>query len=92
MSFCSIVNILIDLTAIAGEVSLAPQENMQKAWQKVYPLSHSAVVPSIQDAIEEMEKRGSSHILICGSLHLVGGVMSHLKDAHLLDDNLNAIY
>lgn len=83
---------MTDLTAVAGEVSLAPQENMQKAWQRVYPSSHSIVVSSIQDAIEELEKRQSNHILVCGSLHLVGGLMSHLKDAHLLDDSLNAIY
>lgn len=81
-----------DLTAVAGEVSLEPQENMQRAWQKVYPESSSKVVPSIQDAVEEVKQRQAHHILVCGSLHLVGGVMSHLKDAKLLDDSLNAVY
>jgi len=65
---------------------------MQRAWQKVYPESQSKVVPSIQDAVEEVKQRQAHHVLVCGSLHLVGGIMSHLKDAHLLDDGLNALY
>lgn len=82
----------VDLTAVAGEVSLEPQENMQRAWQKVYSESQSKVVASIQDAVEEVKQRQANHVLVCGSLHLVGGVMSHLKDIHLLDDSLNAVY
>jgi folylpolyglutamate synthase len=83
---------ILDLTAVAGEVSLEPQENMQRAWQKVYPESQSNVVASIQDAVEEAKQQKAHHVLVCGSLHLVGGVMSHLKDANLLDDSLNAVY
>ena len=65
---------------------------MQRAWQKVYPESQSKVVASIQDAVEEVRQQQTHHVLVCGSLHLVGGVMSHLKDAQLLNDSLNAVY
>ena len=78
-----------DLTAVAGEVSLEPQRNMQQAWAKVYPSSSSTVLSSIQEAVEAMDGEQAQHVLVCGSLHLVGGVMSHLKDAGLLDEALN---
>ncbi|UZJ53285.1 hypothetical protein CBS101457_002605 [Exobasidium rhododendri] len=80
-----------DLTAVAGEISLDPQKNMQAAWKKVYPSSTSTVLPSIQDAIEEIQGSDIEHVLVCGSLHLIGGVMSHLKEANLLDESLNGV-
>lgn len=83
---------MADLTAVVGEVSLEPQKRMQEAWKKLHPESKTSIVSSIEEAIEEAERQGSSQILVCGSLHLVGGVMSHLKEAGLLDESLNALY
>jgi folylpolyglutamate synthase/dihydropteroate synthase len=65
---------------------------MQQAWEKVYSSATSSVLPSIQDAVEEVQKNGIEHVLVCGSLHLIGGVMSHLKEAELLDESLNGVY
>ncbi len=51
------------------------------------------ILPSIQHAIQAVETAAQqvgreAHVLVTGSLHLVGGVMAHLKDRDLLDEAL----
>jgi folylpolyglutamate synthase len=80
--------------------ALTVQRELQQAWNGlVGDESHGQVqiLPSIQHAIEIVEsqdkKEGAdSHVLVTGSLHLVGGVMSHLKDRGLLDEALVSIH
>lgn len=53
--------------------------------------------PTIEDAIKavaafQARERTHAHVLVAGSLHLVGGVMSHLKDAGALDEKLEAVW
>lgn len=93
-----------DLTAVAGPVSLEPQQAMQRAWQAVDAEGKTTtrVLASIEEAVEAARSTSPStgarhnsaphHVLVCGSLHLVGGVMNHLKDAGLLDEALHGRY
>lgn len=57
--------------------------------------------PTIEDAIKavaasqsqaQAQTQPQAHVLVAGSLHLVGGVMSHLKDAGSLDEKLEAVW
>ena len=85
-----------DLTAIAGPVSLEAQENMQRSWQLLdtQASTETQVLASIEEAVDEINRdtHDEHHVLVCGSLHLVGGVMSHLKDEHLLDEALHGLF
>lgn len=84
-----------DLTSVAGPVSLEAQETIQKAWKVLDKdiKTKSDVLPSIEEAIQAVnqQKAENHYVLVCGSLHLVGGVMSHLKDVGLLDESLNGV-
>lgn len=37
------------------------------------------------------ETHARVHVLVAGSLHLVGGVMAHLRDAGALDERLLSV-
>lgn len=88
-----------DLTSKAIDPSdlqaLSVQRELQSAWQELTGSTSSPVVqvlPSIEDAIQSVGELGGgeTHVLVAGSLHLVGGVMSHLKDQGALDEKLEA--
>lgn len=49
------------------------------------------VLPSIEHAMACMHQNSVDHVFVCGSLHLVGGVMAHLKDQGTLDDGLHVV-
>lgn len=65
---------------LAGLVS---QQALSAAWSSFLPdfdPSHIHVLPSIEDAIRELERISTLspkpvHVLVTGSLHLVGGVI-----------------
>ncbi|PWN30430.1 FolC bifunctional protein [Jaminaea rosea] len=77
--------------------SLSVQRDLQSAWaQLVKPaaVDNVHVLPSIEDALDTFKGPSSlkrQHVMVAGSLHLVGGVMSHLKDAGALDEKLEAV-
>ena len=55
--------------------------------------ARASVVPSIEDAMAQARAAGASAeepaaVLVCGSLHLVGGVMAHLQQHGALDERL----
>ncbi|KAK0555349.1 Folylpolyglutamate synthetase [Tilletia horrida] len=53
------------------------------------------VLPSIEDAlllVKEGNGAEETQVLVSGSLHLVGGVMAHLREEGLLDDELRSVY
>ena len=67
----------------ANEVQAAAYEHGARA----------SVVPSIEDAMAQARAAGASAeepaaVLVCGSLHLVGGVMAHLQQHGALDERL----
>lgn len=74
-----------DLTAHAIDpndlAALATQRALADAWKKInpsFPADKVHVVPSIQDAVEIVDKVNGgkgNNVLVAGSLHLVGGVM-----------------
>ncbi|CAO1613694.1 unnamed protein product [Sympodiomycopsis kandeliae] len=89
-----------DLTSKAVDPSdleaMSIQRDLQAAWNE---LTQSAsadqvkVLPSIEDAFELIKSQVQNHdVLVAGSLHLVGGVMSHLKDSGALDEKLEAVH
>lgn len=83
----------------SGELeSLTVQKQLRDAWLELTGASEDSVMvlPSVQDALQEIPTQGDSkqqqHVLVAGSLHLVGGVMCHLKNAGALDDKLEALH
>ncbi|KAF8076538.1 Mur ligase, partial [Lyophyllum atratum] len=74
-----------DLTTLAipedDLAQLKTQHQLASAWSSLvpsFPASHIHVLPSIEHAINEIEKIESSQpvkVLVAGSLHLVGGVI-----------------
>lgn len=82
-----------DLTSVLDgtQPNLDAQNALASAWKALYPSSATSVyvMPTIEDAVHlVMEKGQGSEALVTGSLHLVGGVMSHLVAMGELDDNL----
>lgn len=78
--------------------ALTVQNELKAAWLALCPADAAriTIVPSIQDAMaavrsgtEGTEK--NTHTLVTGSLLLVGGVMSHLRDEGALDDALLSV-
>lgn len=95
MSFC---HPCPDLASVAlaktGLTNLTTQEELGRSWQKLhpkFPASNIHVLPSIQDAIGVVrsleESNTAVQVLVCGSLHLVGGV---IEVAGLSDVALNS--
>lgn len=54
--------------------------------------NRAQVLPSIEHAMTFMHQRNVDHVFVCGSLHLVGGVMAHFKDQGAVDDRLQAVH
>ena len=75
--------------------SLAVQRDLEAAWKQLAGAEGSEVhvLPSIEDALALVPTDGQKkqQVMVAGSLHLVGGVMSHLKDAGALDEKLEAV-
>jgi folylpolyglutamate synthase len=62
--------------------NLTTQKELAAAWLSLvseFPPSHVHVLPSVQHAVEFARslrgQRKSLDVLVCGSLHLVGGVI-----------------
>lgn len=74
--------------------AMSVQRELQAAWKELTAHDdHVKVLPSIEDAMDVVEQNGNEQdVLVAGSLHLVGGVMSHLKDRGALDDKLEAVH
>lgn len=80
-------HLVLDLTTIAipaGDLAeLKTQQALGAAWSSLLPdfdPSRIHVLPSIEDAIKELERISSLslkpvQVLVTGSLHLVGGVI-----------------
>ena len=77
---------LTDLTSNNVQQSdlykLTAQRELASAWMALvpgFPSPNVHILPSIQHAIEVVrsfeEVESSVHVLVCGSLHLVGGVI-----------------
>ncbi|KAG1892313.1 FolC bifunctional protein [Suillus subluteus] len=84
--FCSNVtyasgNFKGDLTSAAmfttDNLNLKTQREIEAAWNKLVPTYSGTVhvLPSIEDAVEEVRKMPNVSVLVTGSLHLVGGVI-----------------
>lgn len=76
-------NRLIDLTSKAIDPddlsALATQNALREAWLRLNPSFDPAKVHakgSIQEAVDIARSLGKRDVLVAGSLHLVGGVMS----------------
>ena len=93
---------LADLTSKAVDPTdleaMSVQRELKAAWQNLVgpetDTSNVHVLPSIEDAIDASfrTQEGAQNVLVAGSLHLVGGVMSHLKQRGALDDKLEATW
>ena len=67
----------------ADLAELKTQHTLSAAWSSLFPdldPSHIHVLPSIEDAIRELERISTLspkplQVLVTGSLHLVGGVI-----------------
>lgn len=95
-----LLSLFIDLTSVVASTdssttALVVQQELKTAFEKLTPGSNSNVQiePSIQDAIESITSSNDReiHVLVAGSLHLVGGVMAHLKDWGWLDESLKSM-
>lgn len=92
-----LTNKMVDSTELR---TLAVQTELRDAWVQLAGSlpgikDRVKVLPSIEDAMSAVPKQGEGkqqQVLVAGSLHLVGGVMSHLKDAGALDDKLESIH
>lgn len=75
--------------------AMSVQRELRDAWKELTQSDEGVqVLPSIEDAMDvvgQQQKEGQD-VLVAGSLHLVGGVMSHLKDKGGLDDKLEAVH
>ncbi|SPO28116.1 related to tetrahydrofolylpolyglutamate synthase (met6+) [Ustilago trichophora] len=78
-------------------VNLTVQKQLAETWKELVPGSSTQVhiTPSIQamhnhvlDMAQQQGGKGGVDCLVCGSLHLVGGVMAHLQQSKCLDDSL----
>lgn len=87
-----------DLASVAlaknGVTNLTTQQELARSWQTLrpeFPASNIHVLPSIQDAVSVIrsleEPDTAVQVLVCGSLHLVGGV---IEVAGLSDVALNS--
>lgn len=90
-----LVNKMVDSTELQ---TLAVQRELRDAWLelsggKANVGASVEVLPSIEDAMAAvpLSAKQKQHVLVAGSLHLVGGVMSHLKEAGALNDDLEAV-
>ena len=68
----------------AEVAALKAQNTMAQVWRSLHPDSSPRVLPSIEDAIalvQALSEDGARpvDVLVTGSLHLVGGVMSLAK-------------
>lgn len=78
---------LISLNNNAEDVkSLKVQHDLADVWRELDPSSEVVVSPTIQDAIESArqganEDGNGNHVLIIGSLHLVGGAIDVLESS-----------
>jgi len=74
-------NDLLSVNLQSGETNLEVQNELASAWSSIYPeFSKDRIhrLPSIEHAVQMIRSRGTSiekHILVTGSLHLVGGVI-----------------
>jgi len=71
-------------------LTVTPAEQLQRCkdneqiWREVHPSSQSTTVRSVNDAVDWINtmtaREGTNHlqVLVCGSLHLVGAVMTSL--------------
>lgn len=92
---------LSDLTSVAAStdsstLSLTVQQELKTAYEKLIDSGSNPQVQvkaSIQDAIESIESQDDREVdvLVAGSLHLVGGVMAHLKEWGWLDQSLKSV-
>jgi folylpolyglutamate synthase/dihydropteroate synthase len=67
------------------------QRKFADKWSSMDPAAHVEAVPTIQQALEHARALGaelgegeSAHVLVTGSLHLVGGVLGILEKADAL--------
>lgn len=74
------VNSNIDPAALK---ELTLQTRLGDAWKSLDPEAEVAVLPSIQDAINHVRRKGEVQVLVTGSIHLVGGVISTLEDGNV---------
>lgn len=62
-----------DKDAVAA---LTVQKDLAKAWESVEPKAQSHVFGTVQEAVEFARGlEGDVHVLVTGSLHLVGGFL-----------------
>ncbi|WFD34037.1 tetrahydrofolate synthase [Malassezia cuniculi] len=77
------------------------QRELLAAWSRLLDIPSSELkleaqdtvaeaLPSIEHAIGRMRDQNIDSVFVCGSLHLVGGVMAHLQEQGALDEQLHA--
>ncbi|KAL9939362.1 hypothetical protein V8E36_002175 [Tilletia maclaganii] len=92
-----------DLTSKAVDPAdleaLTVHRDLRDAWLSLVGLEAAAgagatvhVLPSIEDALLLAREVEGSDVLVSGSLHLVGGVMAHLREEGKLDEDLKSIF
>ncbi|KAE8224344.1 hypothetical protein CF326_g8052 [Tilletia indica] len=89
-----------DLTSKAVDPSdleaLTVQRELSEAWKTLVGEGEGGsevhVLPSIEDAVVLAKKVEGTDVLVSGSLHLVGGVMAHLREEGVLDEELKSVY
>ncbi|KAG1815546.1 Mur ligase [Suillus subaureus] len=71
------VNLTSAAMSTTDNLNLKTQREIEAAWNKLVPTYSGMVhvLPSIEDAVEEVRKMLNVSVLVTGSLHLVGGVI-----------------
>lgn len=81
--------------------SMTVQRELLAAWSRLLDIPGDELkleadgtmvqaLPSIEHALARMREQGVDRVFVCGSLHLVGGVMAHLQEQGALDERLRA--
>ncbi|KAK0561976.1 Folylpolyglutamate synthetase [Tilletia horrida] len=90
-----------DLTSKAVDPAdleaLTVQRELSEAWTGLVGSDAEGgarihVLPSIEDALLLAKKEEGTDVLVSGSLHLVGGVMAHLREDGKLDEELRSVF
>lgn len=82
------------LTAWRSLLQLPPADSDAASMHVTDPHgARATVTPSIEHALQQARAHDAEpiDILVCGSLHLVGGVMAHLREAGAVDERLMSI-
>ncbi|SPO02535.1 related to folylpolyglutamate synthase [Cephalotrichum gorgonifer] len=71
-----LVNVNVDPDVLA---KLTLQNELAETWRALDPSTDVAVVPSIEEAVQQVREKEQLQVFVTGSLHLVGGVLSVLE-------------